>query len=396
MSPQEEDEVAKQLQGTGWYNAVADILLSSSEGKMPKVIPITDWRYQWVDETLRTLEGFLPIFRDEQAYSDALAQRPFPTPPPSRFPLVPRPRMSQLLHCFLSEASINAAVGTPHKESSDAPHSLMGPPYNLLLVDKPDTSNGFSYGFGGNGGAGIVVFSGFLDEILESTPVAPPIPGPAPSSNAWSGFLGLGTATKPQTQNPVPTAEQTAQLAVLLAHEVSHLMLAHHLETLSNSTIFAPGVLGIFGDVLRTLLFPLTMLFGPFVNDAVANMTRVSRTTILDGHEACLNRKLEIEADIVSARILAYAGFDPRMAVEFWEGRLPLEHDSHHPQHPHTPSKGGNFWRGGHHTRDTHPVREERIARLKAELVRWETERQKARPGGGVAAAVAASRTPKA
>ncbi|KZV89001.1 hypothetical protein EXIGLDRAFT_797301 [Exidia glandulosa HHB12029] len=381
MSPQEEDDVSKQLQGPGWYNAVADILLSNSEGKMPKVVPVSDWRYKWVDETLRQLESFLPVFRDEAAYAETFAQqRTFPTPPPSRFPLVPRPRISQLLHCFLSESSINAVLGSPKEKDADvdAAHSILGPPYNLLLVDKPDTSNGFSYGFGGHGAAGIVVFSGFLDEILQSTTMQAPAPTPSPPAlqekNGWSSYLGLGTAPVPaQAPDPVPTAEQTAQLAVLLAHEISHLMLAHHLETLSNSTIFAPGVLGIFGDVFRTILFPLTMLFGPFVNDAVANMTKVSRSEILEGHEACFNRKLEIEADIVSARILAYAGFDPRIAVEFWESRLgPADH-AHDKKPKHTGA--GHFWRGGSSKkRDTHPVREERIQRLKAELARWEAE----------------------
>lgn len=72
-------------------------------------------------------------------------------------------------------------------------------------------------------------------------------------------------------------------------------------------------------------------------------------------------------------RILAYAGFDPRIAVEFWESRLgPADH-AHDKKPKHT--GGGHFWRGGSSKkRDTHPVREERIQRLKAELARWEAE----------------------
>ncbi|EJD39112.1 hypothetical protein AURDEDRAFT_139440 [Auricularia subglabra TFB-10046 SS5] len=377
MSPQEEDDVSKQLQGTGWYNAVADILLSNSNGSMPKVIPVSDWRYQWVDQTLRKLESYLPVFRDEKAYHQTwfeAAAPDFPVPPPSRFPLVPRPRVSQLLHCFLSESSIDALTG--HIDSADAPHVIMGPPYNLLLVEKPEVSNGFSYGFGGNGAAGIVVFSGFLDEILKNVGPAAPAPAPEPKS-AWTSMFGFNSAAPIQPPHAVPTPEQTAQLAVLLAHEISHLMLAHHLETLSSSTILAPGVLGIFSDILRTIFFPVTMLLGPFVNDAVANMTSVSRQEIIRGHESCFNRKLEIEADIVSARILAYAGFDPRIAVDFWESRLAPEPGAGHDTH----GSSAHFWRGGPGggKGDTHPMREERIVRLKAELARWEAERQKSR-----------------
>ena len=275
LSPKEEDEVAKQLNGPGWYTAVADILVSNtSAGDVPRVIPTTDWRYMWVEDTLRKLERCMYVLGDEKAHQDRLlaASPPgFPIPPPSEYPLIPRPRVSQMVHCLFSDASIRRAV--PHHDGDAT--GVVGPPYNLLLVEKPDTSNGFSYGFG-TGSAGIVVFSGFLDEIL-----------------------GVSSGSIPA---PTPTPTQTAQLAVLLAHEISHLMLSHHLETLSSSTILAPGVYNIFSDVARTVLFPFTMMLGPFFNDAVANMTKVTQGELLQGHESCFNRKLEIEADLVSVR----------------------------------------------------------------------------------------------
>ena len=86
------------------------------------------------------------------------------------------------------------------KEKSAEPKQA---PYNLLLVEKPDTSNGFSYGFGANGSAGIVVFSGFLDEILKTSPAS------ASPTNVPFSFANHAP--------PTPTPGQTAQLAVLLA-----------------------------------------------------------------------------------------------------------------------------------------------------------------------------------
>ncbi|KAH7097316.1 hypothetical protein BKA62DRAFT_624052 [Auriculariales sp. MPI-PUGE-AT-0066] len=328
LSPSEEDDVAKQLQGPGWYSAVADILVNNAEGDVPRVISTTDWRYIWVHDTLRKLETYMHILAHEKEHFQHLvdtAPPGFPVPPPSSYPLAPRPRVSQIVHCFLTE--------TFSRNTPAEPPPALGPPYNLLLVEKPDTSNGFSYGFGA-GSAGIVVFSGFLDEILRGS------------------------------QSPTP--EQTAQLAILLAHEISHLILSHHLETLSSSTIFAPNMYNIFSDVVRTLLFPITMMFGPFVNDAVANMTRVTQSELLQGHESCFNRRLEIEADLVSIRILAYAGFDPRLAIHFWESRLDNDHEDLHNHNHNTRAPSGNFMRG-----DTHPVREERLLRLKQELARW-------------------------
>ena len=48
------------------------------------------------------------------------------------------------------------------------------------------------------------------------------------------------------------------------------------------------------------LISPVTMLLGPFVNDALANMGK-----------------------IVSTRLLAYTGFDLRSAITFGESRTP-------------------------------------------------------------------------
>ena len=64
----------------------------------------------------------------------------------------------------------------------------------------------------------------------------------------------------PRPPRPAPTEEQTAELATLLAHELAHLVLSHHIETLSSGSIVWPSVLSIVTDAIRAFLFPVTML----------------------------------------------------------------------------------------------------------------------------------------
>jgi hypothetical protein len=192
-----------------------------------------------------------------------------------------------------------------------------------LVVDKPDASNAFSYGFGPDGGGGIVVYSGFLDEILARAPLENEvIPSPEPESSWWSSLVGgIFSPTPPPPTHPVPTPSQTAELAILLSHELAHLVLSHHLETLSSATIIIPGVMSIVSDVIRVVIFPVTMLFGyvsrfvsfrsdsfnsnfpsPFVNDAVAQLGKIGSGELEKVGEYCTSVKQEIEADVVSAR----------------------------------------------------------------------------------------------
>ncbi|THH01482.1 hypothetical protein EW026_g1252 [Hermanssonia centrifuga] len=183
-----------------------------------------------------------------------------------------------------------------------APHGIPGPPYALIVVDKSDSSNAFSYGFGPDGGGGIVVFSGFLDDIMEKYPSIYDDTPPVPESSWWSSlFSGLFPVAPTQPPHPMPTEEQTSELAILLAHELSHLILSHHLETLSSGSIIWPGILSITTDIIRAVLFPVTMLFGPFVNDALAGLGKYGSGEFTKLTEYCTSQKQEVEADIVSA-----------------------------------------------------------------------------------------------
>ncbi|KAG2061029.1 hypothetical protein BDR06DRAFT_947526 [Suillus hirtellus] len=375
LSPEEEDEIAAQLKGPNWYHAVTEIL--STDGQL-KLIPATDWRYQWVRDTLRRLEVGIPVLQREQELAshwlDTTPDQP-PLPPPAEYPLRPRPRATDTMRRW--------SEGLCGRSSPHSAHVIAGPPYSLLIVDKPDAANAFSYGFGPDGACGIVVYSGFIDNILSKAPCTTFSSGHTPQSlpeeSSWWAHLFGSLFISPLSTlppHPVPTEQQTAELAILLAHEVAHLVLSHHLETLSSVTIMVPALISMFADFTRTLLFPVTMLFGPFVNDAVAQLGKVGSGELTKIGEYCTSVHQEIEADVVSARILAHAGFDARQAVAFWE------HKQNAPQAAECsltgrPETNNSSWALTRQIMgSSHPVNEVRIEKLKSELVRWELEKR--------------------
>jgi hypothetical protein len=296
LSPEEEDDIATQLAGSGWYRAVGEII---SKHDTPKILPPSDWRYAWIRDTLRTLEAVIPKLGDEKSLAPVWLERgedDIPLPPPADYPLRPRPRAAEYVRQLMQN------------DWSAPSHVIAGPPYSLIVVDDPNARNAFSYGFGPDGAGGIVVYSGFLDDILSKKAQSTELDGsgravqPAATS-FWSKLFGsLFFAAPPAPAQHHPTMEQTTDLAILLAHELSHLVLSHHLETLSSMTIFVPGVLSLVSDFIRAFVFPITMLLGPFVNDAFADLGKAGPGELSKLGEYCTSMKQEIEADVVSAR----------------------------------------------------------------------------------------------
>ncbi|KAG8873406.1 putative cell survival pathways protein [Tulasnella sp. 331] len=385
LSPAEEEEISADLQGQKWYDTIRDILIQSSGGQQPSVVPLNDWRTAWVESTMRRLEQAVLLLSDgegyRQAYERALLasqNNQFPLfPPPPNYPLFPRVRAASLLHEAVPHSQLDhTSAGYDSIEHTHhiPPHALLGPPYSLLIVNK-DESNAFSYGFGPGGAGGVVLYTGFLDDILRSSSQAAiPQPNPPPvSTSLFSNFLSSRSSPSPPVVPPTPTAEQTAHLAALLAHELSHLILSHHIETLSSGTILFPSLISICIDTVRSILFPLTWVLGPFASDALDRTLRLGVDDFTKAGESCSSRKMEIEADVVSTRLLALAGFDPRKAVSFWEERL----RSKALADPGPEDHGGlhrNFWdRHG-----SHPEWEDRVISLKKELASWDVARTRA------------------
>ena len=81
-------------------------------------------------------------------------------------------------------------------------------------------------------------------------------------------------------------------------------------------------------------------------------------------------------------RLLAHAGFDPRDAVRFWEGRRDTPQNAEcspaRASEP-RPSPDSATAMARRMLGETHPVHELRVEKLKSELERWEQKRQEAR-----------------
>jgi Zn-dependent protease with chaperone function len=156
---------------------------------------------------------------------------------------------------------------------------------------------------------------------------------------------------------------------------------------------------------VRTVLYPITTLLGPFANDAIGQVLKnpygdgeddFSRLAAL--HASCSSRRLELEADLVGLRsvlsgslktgpcpffltmvvlqnrLLANAGIDPRIALQFWEERIPsLSEPQSATDAPvdfpeaaklHSALQASPLLR-------SHPVDEQRIEGIRDELERW-------------------------
>ena len=247
LTPEEEDAISTSLSGANWYRSVIN-LLTTTDGPAPPILPIEDWRWLWVQDILRRLEA--------AALEDSRSTRPngprqvtgsSAPVPTAQYPLKPRPRMSWMLHSMLPSG--NDKVEWEKLE--------MGPPYSLLLMEKDDR-NAFSYGFGGKGASGIVVFSGLLDSILRGGSTAEKTAEVAQSTSFSGLFAGIFGPSTRHTQSTQPTEEQTLHLACVLAHEVGHLLLSHHVETLSQQQVLWPSVLGLTMDLIRAFIWPFT------------------------------------------------------------------------------------------------------------------------------------------
>ncbi|KAK8864539.1 hypothetical protein IAR55_001789 [Kwoniella newhampshirensis] len=345
LTPEEEDTISTSLAGVNWFRSVVN-LLTTAERPAPAIVPPDDWRWTWVQGVLTRLER--AVVADCQsraagrqpANSDSL----YPVPPMPYHPLKPRPRASSLLHGVLPGG--DASTGREHLE--------IGPPYNLMLMEK-DEKNAFSYGFGGHKAGGIVVYSGLLDSILRTGFTEELIQQPAPRGVFSSLFSTSPSPSRPRAQ---PTEEQTLHLACVLAHEMGHLLLSHHLETLSQQQVLWPSVLGLTMDLVRAFIWPFTTeeLIGRF-------------------GEIGFQWKHEYEADLAGLRLLAVAGFNPRAAVDHFSSSVADLREIQPVEKEETGLTGTFFklW-----TKATHPSPEKRTDAIREELNRWELEARKA------------------
>lgn len=148
ISPEEEDTIHKGLLETGWFQAVLDILVPSSQDGTPpapiSIVPADDWRWDWVESNLRRLEAGAQACHDRHYDPSASLSIPsdpvdpnFPPPPPPQYPLHPRPRVSQILHH--SCLCLSSDPPPPDPVDAGQPPRLDGPPYQVnsqYLLDR--------------------------------------------------------------------------------------------------------------------------------------------------------------------------------------------------------------------------------------------------------------------
>jgi len=106
----------------------------------------------------------------------------------------------------------------------------------------------------------------------------------------------------------IEEARDEAQLAGVLAHEISHVALRHGTNEATKKQV-SSGVLGILGGVVG----------GGMVAEIASDIGgSLASSTILLKH----SRSSETQADILGTQILYDAGYDPRAMAQFFEGIL--------------------------------------------------------------------------
>lgn len=156
-------------------------------------------------------------------------------------------------------------------------------------------------------------------------------------------------------------AQNEAQLAGILAHEIAHIAERHAAEQVTKSLV-AEGLLTLLGAVLG--------------NDGGARAAQIAARTLAGGIFLKFSRDDEREADRVGAQIMARAGWDPRGMLEFMQvlraqqGRDPSSVEVFLSTHPspagrieRLESEVGRLGRGRRDSREFQAVKR-RLARL--------------------------------
>jgi metalloendopeptidase OMA1, mitochondrial len=171
-------------------------------------------------------------------------------------------------------------------------------------------------------------------------------------ANAWclpGGKVGVYTGILPITKDE-------AGLATVIGHEVAHATAHHGAERMSQQMVAQTG-----GSAVGMLVSGKSEATQALVGQAYGVATEV-------GALLPFSRKQEAEADYIGLLYMARAGYDPAAAVAFWERFADYNRQ-------HGGSQGFSFLR-------THPLDEQRIQNLKAELPKARAEYEKAKAAG--------------
>jgi len=122
-----------------------------------------------------------------------------------------------------------------------------------------------------------------------------------------------------------PVAQDTNGLAVVLGHEIAHVLARHGAERMSQAAVAQAGQ-GVLGALLGA---------GPGAGAILAAYGLGAQVGVLLPY----SRTQESEADHIGLLLMAQAGYDPRAALAFWQrmertgGSGPPQFLSTHPSH---------------------------------------------------------------
>ncbi len=149
----------------------------------------------------------------------------------------------------------------------------------------------------------------------------------------------------------LPIAKDEAGLATVIGHEVAHATAHHGAERMSQQMVAQAG-----GSVAGALTSGKSEATQALVGQAYGVVSQV-------GVLLPYSRKQEAEADYIGLLYMARAGYDPAAAIAFWERFAEYNRQ-------HGGSQGFAFLR-------THPLDEQRIQELKAQLPKARAEYKK-------------------
>jgi len=174
----------------------------------------------------------------------------------------------------------------------------------------------------------------------------------SPEANAWclpGGKVGVYTGILPITKDE-------AGLATVIGHEVAHATAHHGAERMSQQMVAQLG-----GSAASAAVSGKSEATQALVGQAYGVASQV-------GVLLPFSRKQEAEADFIGLLYMARARYDPAAAVAFWQ-----RFSEYNRQHG--GSQGLSFLR-------THPLDEQRIQDLKAELPKARAEYEKTKAAG--------------
>ena len=103
----------------------------------------------------------------------------------------------------------------------------------------------------------------------------------------------------------IQAAENEAQMAGVLAHEIAHIAQRHAADQITKSLV-ANGLIGVLGALLGN-------------DSGGARAAQLGAQVLAGGYMLKFSRDDEREADRVGAQIMRRAGWDPRAMIEFME-----------------------------------------------------------------------------